>query len=119
MAGDGRSSGTAEPRRWKSRSGRVGALRDDGRAAAPGKPEDRGAFKTLTLREVVRTAPYMHDGSIATLDDVVEFYDGGGRPNPHIDPEIRPLRLTVEEKRALAAFLNSVSGTVREGAHQR
>ena len=49
----------------------------------------------------------MHDGSLATLEDVIEFYDGGGRPNPHIDPEIHPLRLTVEEKRALAAFLKS------------
>ncbi len=78
-----------------------------------------GTFKTPTLREVARTAPYMHDGSLATLEDVVEFYDGGGRPNPHIDLEIHPLRLTVEEKRALAGFLTSVSGTIREGADQR
>ncbi len=78
-----------------------------------------GTFKTPTLREVARTSPYMHDGSLATLEDVVEFYDGGGRPNPHIDPEMHPLRLTVEEKQALAAFLTSVSGTIREGADQR
>ncbi len=77
-----------------------------------------GTFKTPTLREAARTAPYMHDGSLATLEDVVEFYDGGGRKNPQIDPEIRPLRLAVEEKRALAGFLNSLSGTIREGADQ-
>ncbi len=89
----------------------------DGHLTDPGA--GNGTFKTPTLREAARTAPYMHDGSLATLEDVVEFYDGGGRPNPHIDPEIRPLRLTVEEKRALAAFLKSVSGTIRDGTHQR
>ena len=69
------------------------------------RPEDRGAFKTPTLREIARTAPYMHDGSVGTLTDVVEFYDQGGTPNPDLDPELRPLRLTDDEKRALVAFL--------------
>jgi len=72
----------------------------------------RGDFKTPTLREIALTAPYMHDGSLATLEDVVEFYDRGGRPNPNIDSEIRPLRLTAEEKKALRAFLGSLSGTL-------
>jgi cytochrome c peroxidase len=71
-----------------------------------------GTFKTPTLREVARTAPYMHDGSLATLEDVVEFYDGGGRPNPSIDPEIHPLQFSVEEKQALVAFLKSLSGSI-------
>ena len=57
----------------------------------------------------------MHDGSKATLEDVVNFYDDGGRPNPNLDIEIRPLDLTVEEKRALVSFLRSLSGQVREG----
>ena len=57
----------------------------------------------------------MHDGSLETLEDVVKFYDEGGRPNPTIDPEIRPLKLTVEQKRGLVAFLQSLSGRVREG----
>ena len=92
-----------------------GRLQDDGRFVVTGKDEDRGAFKTPTLREVARTAPYMHDGSLLTIEAVVEFYSGGGRPNPTVDPEIRPLRLTVPEQRALAAFLRSLSGTVREG----
>ncbi len=75
----------------------------------------RGDFKTPTLREVEHTAPYMHDGSLATLDDVIDFYDGGGRANPSLDPEIRPLRLSAEEKRQLVAFLRTVSGAVQFG----
>ena len=74
-----------------------------------------GTFKTPTLREVARTAPYMHDGSLGTLSDVVEFYSEGGRANPSLDPEIRRLQLTAEEKRALILFLESLSGTIREG----
>lgn len=70
----------------------------------------QGDFKTPTLREIARTAPYMHDGSLTTLEDVIDFYNDGGRPNPNLDPELRPLRLTQAEKRALAAFLNALSG---------
>jgi len=75
----------------------------------------RGEFKTPTLREVVATAPYMHDGSLATIDDVIDFYDGGGRQNPTLDSEIRPLHLKVEERRALASFLQSLSGVISFG----
>jgi cytochrome c peroxidase len=57
----------------------------------------------------------MHDGSLPTLEAVVSFYSDGGRPNPSLDPDIRPLRLTVDEKRDLVAFLTSLSGTIREG----
>jgi cytochrome c peroxidase len=91
---------------------RDGELSDLGRFAVTGKDSDRGAFKTPTLREIARTAPYMHDGSLATLEDVVEFYDRGGNPNPWIDPELRPLRLSPDEKKALVAFLNSMTGSV-------
>jgi cytochrome c peroxidase len=86
---------------------RDGTLHDDGR--------EHGSFKTPTLREAARSAPYMHDGSIATLEEVVDFYDSGGRPNPNLDSEIRPLRLNVEDKRAVVLFLESLSGTIREG----
>jgi cytochrome c peroxidase len=86
-----------------------GRFLDEGRAAITGKPEDRGAFKTPTLREVGRTSPYMHDGSLASLDEVVDFYDRGGRVNPNLDPDLHPLRLTNAEKRALIAFLRAVS----------
>ena len=74
-----------------------------------------GDFKTPTLREVARTAPYMHDGSLKTLEDVIEFYNGGGRKNPDLDREIRPLQLTDPEKRYLEAFLRSLAGQVTEG----
>jgi cytochrome c peroxidase len=57
----------------------------------------------------------MHDGSLATLEAVVDFYDDGGRPNPNIDPEIHPLHLAPEEKQALVVLLKSLSGTIREG----
>ena len=91
-----------------------GRFLDPGRAGVTGRNGDRGAFKTPSLREVVRTAPYMHDGSMARLADVIEFYDRGGRANPNLDPEIRPLRLTAAEKSALIAFLRSLTGDVVE-----
>ncbi|MDO8681191.1 MAG: cytochrome c peroxidase [Acidobacteriota bacterium] len=98
---------------------RDGRLHDKGRFAVSGRSEDQGAFKTPTLREVGRTAPYMHDGSLATLEDVVQFYDEGGRANPNRDAEIRPLHLTASEKGALIAFLHTLSGTVSEGVDPR
>jgi cytochrome c peroxidase len=94
---------------------RDGRLTDIGRAAVTGEAADRGAFKTPTLREVARTAPYMHDGSVATLDDVIDFYDRGGEPNPGLDSRMRPLGLTVVEKGELRAFLAALTGTVSEG----
>ena len=95
--------------------GAAGRYLDEGHFGVSGSENDRGRFKTPTLREVDRTSPYMHDGSKATLEDVVNFYDDGGRPNPNLDVEIRPLGFTVEEKRALVSFLRSLSGRVREG----
>jgi cytochrome c peroxidase len=68
-----------------------------------------GNFKTPTLREIARTAPYMHDGSLGRLEDVVEYYDRGGNRNPSLDPEIRPLRLSAGEKRDLVLFLRALS----------
>jgi cytochrome c peroxidase len=93
----------------------AGQFTDEGRSIITGKPDDRGLFKTPTLREVARTAPYMHDGSLATLDAVLDFYSDGGRPNVNLDPEIRPLHFTLQEKQAVIAFLNSLTGTVQEG----
>lgn len=83
---------------------------DSGRVEVTGREADRGAFNTPTLRDIALTAPYMHDGSIGTLEDVIEFYDRGGGTNPLLDPEIRPLGLTAEEKKSLLAFLRSLSG---------
>jgi cytochrome c peroxidase len=91
---------------------RDGSLVDEGRFAVTGTMEDRGAFKTPTLREIARTAPYMHDGSLVSLDEVVDYYDRGGNANPGLDPELRPLKLTASEKRSLVVFLHTLSGTV-------
>ena len=90
----------------------AGAFRDDGRAAVSGRVEDRGAFKTPTLRDLERSAPYMHDGSFASLEDVIDYYDRGGNPHAYLDPELRPIGFTAIEKRGLAAFLRSLSGDV-------
>lgn len=84
---------------------------DVGRAAVTGLEEDRGRFKTPSLRNVAETAPYMHDGSIATLEDVLEHYTGGGVENPFLDEEISPLDLSSNEKRALIAFLEALTGS--------
>jgi cytochrome c peroxidase len=69
---------------------------------------DRGKFKTPSLRGVALTAPYMHDGSMKTLDDVVEFYNRGGNRNPHTDAALEPLNLTKEELADLVAFLKTL-----------
>lgn len=92
-------------------SGQAGSFADAGRFAVTGKTEDHGAFKTPTLREIARTAPYMHDGSMTTLEEVIDFYDRGGNKNPFLDAQLRPLGLGEVERQALAAFLRSLSGT--------
>ena len=94
---------------------RDGRFLDEGRAAVTSLARDRGAFKTPTLREITRTAPYMHDGSLPTLSDVIAFYDRGGRVNPNLDPEIRAIQLTTREKSDLLSFLRALTGrgTVR------
>jgi cytochrome c peroxidase len=94
---------------------RDGVMLDPGRFIVTGIAADRGAFKTPTLREVARTAPYMHDGSVATLDQVVEYYDRGGNATPGLDAILRPIGLTQEDKRALVAFLRGLSGEVQQG----
>lgn len=86
-----------------------GNTTDRGRAEFTGDPDDTGAFKTPTLRNVALTAPYMHDGSLPTLEDVVEHYNKGGNPNQYLDPEIRPLHLTDGDKRDLVDFLQSLT----------
>ena len=94
---------------WKGDGAGGGSFVDEGRSAVSNAPRDRGSFKTPTLREIGRTSPYMHDGSLETLAAVVEFYDAGGRPNLNRSRVLRPLGLTAEEKRVLIAFLESLS----------
>lgn len=95
---------------------RDGQLLDSGRFVVTQEPADRGAFKTPTLREVARTAPYMHDGGLATLEAVVDYYDRGGNANSGLDAIVRPIGLLVDDKRALVAFLRALSGKVQEGS---
>ncbi len=84
--------------------------RDTGRGEVTGQAEDQFAFKTPSLRNVALTAPYMHDGSMATLREVVEFYNRGGSPNdPGLDQQLQPLNLTDEEVGFLVAFLEALS----------
>jgi cytochrome c peroxidase len=82
---------------------------DLGRYQVTNKNADRGRFKTPTLRHLTATAPYMHDGSLATLEDVVEFYNRGGQKNPQLDPAIEPLRLSKADVTDLVAFLKALS----------
>lgn len=73
-------------------------------------PRDRWKYKTPSLRNVTLTPPYMHDGSLSSLRDVIEFYNAGGIPNETLDPLIRPLGLSSREIDALVAFLESLTG---------
>jgi cytochrome c peroxidase len=94
--------------------GETESARDLGRFMVTKAPADRGAFKTPTLRNVALSAPYGHNGGFATLEDVVDFYDRGGGPDPNRSPLLFELGLTDEEKRDLIAFLRSLSGTLPE-----
>jgi len=80
---------------------------DLGRFAVTKDDKDRGAFKTPTIRNVALTPPYMHDGSQATLEEVVEWYDKGGHPNPHLSDKIKPLNLTDQEQADLVEFMKA------------
>lgn len=88
------------------------ATNDEGLAKLTGNPEDKGKFRTPGLRGVADSAPYKHNGSMATLMDVVEFYDRGGDVDDNKSSLIKPLGLTKEEKDALVAFMRAISGEV-------
>jgi cytochrome c peroxidase len=86
------------------------ASSDLGRYEITGDSDDIGAFKTPSLRNVALTAPYMHDGSLPSLEAVVDFYDRGGIANENRDPGIRPLHLSAQDKADLVEFLQSLTG---------
>ena len=73
---------------------------------------NKGRFKTPTLRDVARRPPYMHDGSVKSLDEVVAYYDRGGTANPWLSPDVKPLGLTIQEQADLVAFLDALTGQV-------
>lgn len=83
---------------------------DLGRYNVTKQDADYGSFKVPSLRDVAITGPYMHDGSLKTLEDVVDYYNRGGIPNSHLNPLIKPLCLSEEKKAALVSFLHALSG---------
>lgn len=83
---------------------------DVGRFAITKDDVDMGAFKTPTIRNVALTAPYMHDGSVATLEEVVEWYDKGGHPSKYLSEKIRPLKLTEQDEADLVEFMKACTG---------
>lgn len=83
---------------------------DLGRFKISKAESEKGAFKTPTLRNIVETAPYMHDGSEASLTEVIEFYNRGGLKNAWLSKEIKPLNLTPQEVQDLVSFLYALSG---------
>jgi cytochrome c peroxidase len=96
-----------------------GEMQDLGRYEHTSSPPDWGAFLTPSLRNVGLTSPYMHDGSIRTLEEVVDFYVRGGNPNPNLDVTITPLRLTAVEQADLVAFLRSLTSETLLTAFER
>jgi cytochrome c peroxidase len=89
-----------------------GAPIDLGRFEVTHQNSDIRAFKTPGLRNVARTAPYMHDGAFATLEEVIEFYDRGGDDTPNKSTLIYKLNLTAGDKSDLLAFLKSLNGSL-------
>lgn len=82
---------------------------DSGRARITTLTSDVGKFKVPSLRNIALTAPYMHDGSLATLEAVVEHYNSGGKPHPNKSGLIQPLNLTAQEKQDIVNFLKALS----------
>lgn len=82
---------------------------DLGRFDITEEPRHRGAFKTPALLNVSRSAPYFHDGSVATLPAAVEQLLAGGLRNPHLDPSLKPVKLTPDERQDVLAFLEALT----------
>jgi cytochrome c peroxidase len=94
----------------------AGDFTDLGRFGQTKQETDKGEFKTPTLRNVALTAPYMHDGRLKTLKDVVDFYAGGGNSNPDLDKEMKPLHLSAQDRADLVTFLQSLTGEMPKNA---
>ena len=89
--------------------GAIEGVPEPGRFAITGEDGDQGRFRTPGLRMLTKTAPYMHDGSLGTLAEVVEFYRDGGNANPHLSDRMGKIELTDEEAAQLVAFLEAMS----------
>jgi cytochrome c peroxidase len=93
--------------------GSVDGVPEPGRAAVSGEPADRGRWKTPSLRGLSATAPYMHDGSLRTLEEVIEFYRQGGRASANLDPALARIEMSPQDVANLAAFLRALSRRTR------
>lgn len=89
--------------------GQYMAYDDPGRERITLVPSDNGKFKTPTLRNIARTAPYMHDGAMATLEEVIAHFATGGLPHANLDPEMRTFALSEKERNDLVAFLRALN----------
>ena len=87
-------------------------FKDPGRGRVTNDKYDNGKFRIPTLRNIALSAPYMHDGRFATLEEVLEHYNKGGHPSPTVHPIIRPLDLSDLEQRQIIAFLHTLTDTV-------
>ncbi len=94
-------------------------MADLGRYIVTKDEKDKGAFKTPTIRNVAQTAPYMHDGSQKTLEEVVEWYAKGGHPNPHLSDKIKKLDLTAQDKQDLVEYMKALTGDFPKVEHAR
>ncbi len=94
-------------------------MADLGRYVVTKDEKDKGAFKTPTIRNVAQTAPYMHDGSQKTLEEVVEWYAKGGHPNPHLSDKIKKLDLTAQDKKDLVEYMKALTGDFPKVEHAR
>ena len=88
----------------------AGEFSDVGRYHETKMATDRGAFKTPTLRNIANTAPYMHDGGLKTLEAVMDFYAEGGHPNPNLDPAMRAIHLSAQDRSDLVEFMKALTG---------
>lgn len=94
------------------RAAAPGDFSDAGRGGVTGNPHDNGLFRTPSLRNVALTAPYMHDGRMATLAEVVAHYNRGGHYAANRSPNVAPLGLTADQQRALTAFLETLTDSL-------
>jgi cytochrome c peroxidase len=93
-----------------------GEFTDVGRFSETKVAKDMGSFKTPTLRNVAKTAPYMHDGSLKTLKEVVDFYAGGGNSNPYLASDMKKIKLTGQDRLDLVDFMESLTGDMPPNA---
>jgi cytochrome c peroxidase len=89
---------------------------DPGREGVTKDPADRGKFRTMGLRNIEQSAPYMHNGALKTLEEVIAFYNDGGGEHPNKSPLMQPLELSEPEQQDLVEFLRALTGTQREMA---